>query len=254
MATNPREVNMKLGIPDRITMLVQGPSGAGKTHYLGTWPKIRVLSAAIEDGHQTLIAMAAQHPERLYDRNWIPQVRRISTMKDLYEEFTLANEDFEKGLIKTLAIDSLTWVAQMILNTVRRDMYAEQKTEPDNRQVYGKLQDTMRNVLDKAHNLGHGRMNIIWTAIDGDPDDSGKQTPLIAGATRKMAPTACSCFFYLNVYEKEDKLRHELRTRPFGIYFARHRYGDLIPDPLKPTYRALAECLGMEKPRAAKAH
>lgn len=244
---NQREVSIERAAPKRLTVMLYGPSGSGKTYAASSFPRPRFLSDATEQGWDTIQAVAHEHPDWLYDLNWKPEIRKISSMRDMYEELELADKDGKAGLIHTLVIDSLTFYGNACLSVFQKEITANAKAGVDNRQVYGKLAEHLRNIMTKAHGLANGRLNVVWLALNKEPDtENGDGGIFIAGQTKTVSPAACSLWLYLHCFKKGDEFVYEARTRKFGCYPARGRFGDLLPDPIpNANYKEIEAALGM---------
>src|SRR5688500_2811937 len=110
-------VDLRNPAPKRITCMVYGFTGAGKTRFAGTWPRPRFLAEDVEGGYDTLRSLPV---EELWDPEWKngfdgrPQVRTIEAISDMMTQVKELKEEVQKSpqtAPQTLVIDSLTFYA-----------------------------------------------------------------------------------------------------------------------------------------------
>jgi len=129
-----------------IKLLVYATSGIGKTVLCATAPAPVVLSA--ESG---LLSLTRKNIERIFGVNTpgitydIP-VMKINTIEDLQEAYLLCRDNPQMKQFKTLCLDSITEIAEQVLNNAKR-------TNKDPRQAYGVLIEKMQTIIRDFRDL-----------------------------------------------------------------------------------------------------
>jgi len=143
---------------------------------------------------------------------------------------------------ETLVFDSLTFYSDMLEVCLKREFAAQ--VAKDGWFLWKSLKDEVMRVRDEINRLP---IHVVWIALS-TLDKSGAGCPMIAGGARDAFLPSVDVAIYQH-YKTEKTADgvvgiYESRTRPYGEYAARHRYGDKIPDPLPfPDYRSIAEAL-----------
>lgn len=230
--------------PERLTVMVYGASRAGKTEFAATWPRPIFLSDAAEGGWDTIRYMDRA---KWFDPNVQPEVHGIEKTADLINELDALERRVKNkpGEIQTVVVDSLTFYADMFFAALERQAEANPtKNGKINKfELYTGLASHLRAVMLKAHALP---INVVWVSLEKEPVQEGQDGGIfLAGQTATKAPAACSLWLYQRSYMVGKELHYELRTRRYGVFPAGGRFGDKLPDPIEPTYRALAGPLGM---------
>jgi hypothetical protein len=224
----------------RITALVYGKSRSGKTRFAGGWPRPIFLSDAPEGGWETLRHMPQ---EDFFEPGRFPEVLAIERSEDMMTAISdlSARLTARPGEIQTVVVDSLTFYADTY--------FASLENRPgkiDKRQLYGDLGSHLRSLCIQMHQLP---VNVLWLCLEKPPgEDEAQGSPLLSGQSAQKFPARCDYWFYTRVFGTSPMapLNYEVRTRQFGPYPAGGRDGGLLVDPLpEPTYRALAEILGL---------
>ena len=123
-----------------VKVLVYGGAGMGKTVLCSTAPNPIILSA--EGGELSLRNMR------------IPMIE-ISTVQDLTEAHQWLSNSAEARQFQTVCIDSLSEVAEVVLNNAKRQV-------KDPRQAYGELIEKMESVIRAYRDLPN--MNVYMSA------------------------------------------------------------------------------------------
>lgn len=129
-----------------IKVLVYGPSGIGKTVLSATLPAPVLLSA--ESGS---LSLKQANLERMYGVGNplvtynMPMIL-ISTVDDLTQAYRWATESHEAKGFQSIALDSLSEIAETVLNNAKRQV-------KDPRQAYGELIEKMETVIRSFRDL-----------------------------------------------------------------------------------------------------
>lgn len=227
------EVNFDIA-DDQYTVLVHGDTGAGKTYFASSFPKALFLSASDEKGWETIRWMS---PDRFYD-GVRPKVWKLQKATDLVEAHKDAQALINRGEIKTIVVDSLTFWVEMFYDY----LIQQAGTNRDTRQIYGMLGDHLRNVRIKFHAL---KCNVVWLCTTKPPDETNKSAiPDIKGKSSLTYPAGCKYVWYMRSQQDGKKISYYLHTKRYGVALARGRDGGKLPDPiLDPTYTKIHESL-----------
>lgn len=129
-----------------VKMLVYGPSGTGKTVLSATAPAPVILSA--EAG---LLSLRQKNLEKLFgvgnpSVTYNAPVIQIATVQDLTEAYKWLSESQEANQFQTVCIDSLSEIAEVVLNNAKRQV-------KDPRQAYGELIEKMETTIRMYRDL-----------------------------------------------------------------------------------------------------
>ena len=134
-----------------VKLLVYGQAGAGKTSLVKTMPKPIVLSA--EGG-----LLSIQDAD-------IPYIE-IASMDDLREAFTWCKDSKEAQAFETVALDSISEVAEVVLAH-------ELKKNKDGRAAYGEMNTTMTELIRAFRDLPN--KHVYFSAkLEKSQDEMGK--------------------------------------------------------------------------------
>lgn len=136
---------------DGVKALVYGKAGIGKTTLMSTAENPIILSC--ESG---LLALADID---------VPYIE-IETINDAYEAYEYLTEDPQGMKFKTIALDSISEIAEVMLTKLKKE-------SKDARQAYGELADEMASFIRAFRDL-KGR-NVIFSAkqVRITDDDTG---------------------------------------------------------------------------------
>lgn len=134
-----------------VKVLVYGQAGAGKTYLIRTLPAPIVLSA--EAGLLSL-----------KDAN-LPYIE-VADMATLHEAYAWLADSAESRQYASVAIDSLSEVAEVVLA-------AEKRVAKDPRQAYGAMQDQMAELIRAFRDLP-GRHVYMSAKVDKSQDELGR--------------------------------------------------------------------------------
>jgi phage nucleotide-binding protein len=191
-----------------VKVVVYGQSGTGKTTLIKTLPNPIILSA--EAG---LLSIA--------DAN-LPYIE-ITNMTELREAYKWASESDEAKQFETVALDSISEIAEVVLN-------AEKKIAKDPRQAYGALQEQMTDIIRAFRDL-QGK-NVYFSAkCEKATDESGRilYSPSMPGAKLgQQLPYFVDEVLALRVEKDQEGVpRRALMCESDGLWQAKDRSGKL---------------------------
>lgn len=203
MIKNTREIHV-----NGVKMLIYGESGAGKTSLIKTMTNPLVISA--ESG---LLSLAGED---------IPYIS-ISSMQDLSEAYKFLTESNEAAQFKSLAIDSISEIAEVCLS------YEIKKTK-DPRQAYGAMQDVVFDLIRSFRDIS-GKHIYMTAKLDKATDEMGRMlySPSLPGKkTAQMLPYYFDEVFALRIEkDQENKYHRGLMCDSDGLWLAKDRSGKL---------------------------
>jgi len=193
---------------DGVKLLVYGQAGAGKTSLIKTLPNPVVLSA--EGG---LLSIQADN---------LPFVE-ISDMTSLKEAYTWLTTDEEGLQFKSVALDSISEIAEVVLNH-------EKKIAKDPRQAYGAMQEQMADLIRAFRDLP-GRHVLMTAKLEKAQDEMGRilYSPSMPGnKTGQQLPYFFDEVLALRVEkDSEGATQRALMCDSDGIWVAKDRSGRL---------------------------
>jgi phage nucleotide-binding protein len=191
-----------------VKVLVYGAAGAGKTSLIRTLPKPIVLSA--EGG---LLSLADDE---------VPYIT-ISTIAELHEAYSWLVGSAESREFDSVAIDSLSEIAEVILTT-------EKRTAKDPRQAYGAMQDQLAELVRAFRDVPTHHV-YVTAKLDKTTDELGKITyaPGMPGnKTGQALPYFFDEVLALRVErDAEGNAVRGLQCAPDGAWLAKDRSGKL---------------------------
>ena len=192
-----------------VKLLVYGQAGAGKTRLVPTLPKPILLSA--ESG---LLSLQGED---------IPYIT-IGTMADLHEAYTWLTESEEAQQYESVALDSLSEIAEVVLS-------AEKRVAKDPRQAYGEMQDQMTSLIRAFRDLP-GKHVYFSAKVEKTQDDMGRllYAPSMPGnKTGQALPYFFDEVFCLRTSQAQGNVKgyRYLQTQPDFQYVAKDRSGVL---------------------------
>lgn len=210
---------------DGIKILAYGAAGSGKTMLIKTLPDPVILSA--EGGLLTLSDEELPFME-------------IGSMDELKEAYTWLNEHKDAKQFKSVALDSITEIAEVCLAN-------EKKINKDPRAAYGEMQTTMSEVIRLFRDL-KGK-NVYMTAqLSKTTDEMGRVLygPSMPGQKAGQAlPYAFDIVAAMRV-EKDDEgvSQRALMMESDGLWQAKHRMGDKLEAWESPDLGAIIKKVG----------
>lgn len=191
-----------------VKVLVYGQAGAGKTSLVKTVPKPIVLSA--EGG-----LLSIQDAD-------LPFIE-ISDMDTLKEAYTWLAESEEAKQYQSVALDSISEIAEVVLNT-------EKKATKDPRQAYGAMQEQMADIIRAFRDLP-GRHVYMSAKLEKTQDEMGRvlYAPSMPGnKTGQALPYFFDEVLALRVEKDGEGVTHRaLMCDSDGLWLAKDRSGKL---------------------------
>lgn len=194
-----------------VKILVYGDAGIGKTVLASTLPTPVILSA--ESGLLSLRKVS------------IPVIQ-INSVTDLQDAYNWATQSAEARQFESIALDSLTEIAEQVLNNAKRQV-------KDPRQAYGELIEKMESVIRLFRDLPNKHVYMSAKMEPMKDELTGVVTygPSMPGA--KLGPKLPYFFdfvFRLGINQTQDGQKYRfLQTQPELKYNAKDRSGALDP-------------------------
>jgi len=191
-----------------VKVLVYGQAGAGKTSLIKTLPSPIVLSA--EGG-----LLSIQDAD-------LPFIE-ITSMTELQEAYTWLTSSDEAKSYKSVALDSISEIAEVCLNT-------EKKATKDPRQAYGAMQEQMADIIRAFRDLP-GRHVYMSAKLEKTQDEMGRvlYAPSMPGnKTGQALPYFFDEVLALRVEKDGDgNTQRALMCDSDGLWLAKDRSGKL---------------------------
>ena len=191
-----------------VKVLVYGQAGAGKTSLIKTLPSPIVLSA--EGG-----LLSIQDAD-------LPFIE-ITSMTELQEAYTWLTSSDEAKAYKSVALDSISEIAEVCLNT-------EKKVTKDPRQAYGAMQEQMADIIRAFRDLP-GRHVYMSAKLEKTQDEMGRvlYSPSMPGnKTGQALPYFFDEVLALRVEKDGDgATQRALMCDSDGLWLAKDRSGKL---------------------------
>jgi phage nucleotide-binding protein len=191
-----------------VKVLVYGQAGAGKTSLVKTLPSPIVLSA--EGG-----LLSIQDAD-------IPYIE-INSMEALKEAYQWLTESNEAQGFKSVALDSISEIAEVVLNT-------EKKATKDPRQAYGAMQEQMADIIRAFRDLPN-RHVYMSAKLEKTQDEMGRilYAPSMPGnKTGQSLPYFFDEVLALRIErDGEGNTQRALMCDGDGLWLAKDRSGKL---------------------------
>ena len=196
-----------------VKILVYGQAGAGKTTLIPTLPAPIVLSA--EGG---LLSIK--------DSN-LPYIP-IATMDDLREAYAFLRESEEAKAFQSVAIDSISEIAEVVLNAEKKRTVNGKLVDP--RQAYGATQEQMADLIRAFRDLPEKHV-YMSAKLEKTTDEMGRvmYSPSMPGQKLGQAMVFFYDFVFALRVEKdaENNSIRALMVESDGLWQAKQRGGKL---------------------------
>ena len=193
---------------DGVKLLVYGAAGAGKTSLIPTLPQPIVLSA--EGG-----LLSIQDAD-------VPFIE-IASMDELKEAYTWLTESKEAQGYQSVALDSISEVAEVVLNH-------EMRKNKDGRAAYGEMNTTMNELIRAFRDIS-GKHVYMSAKLDKSQDEMGRM--LYGPSMPGKSLTQGLPYFFDEVLalrvekDAEGAPQRALMSDSDGLWLAKDRSGKL---------------------------
>lgn len=191
-----------------VKLLVYGAAGAGKTSLIPTLPQPIVLSA--EGG-----LLSIQDAD-------VPFIE-IASMDELKEAYTWLTESKEAQGYQSVALDSISEVAEVVLNH-------EMRKNKDGRAAYGEMNTTMNELIRAFRDIS-GKHVYMSAKLDKSQDEMGRMLygPSMPGKSLTQGlPYFFDEVLALRVEKDAEGLpQRALMSDSDGLWLAKDRSGKL---------------------------
>ena len=252
-----REINIDLpleqgGKAPRTTFLCYGTTGSGKTTFAASFPRPLFLSDVTESGYESLRGL---DESVLFEPDVKPRVWGVEKMNDMFIAREQVGALVASGQVQTVVIDSLTFYADLYLNSV----VELQGASPDNRKAYGALGSHLRDLRVKWHSFP---CNVVWLCLVQEPDDDRPMGgPMIPGAQAGKFGAGCDYQLFMrhDRFKQGQELieKFEVHSKNCGKYAARVRRAIGIPELPSPMvnigYNEVITAMGFDPDATRKA-
>lgn len=235
------------------TFCCYGNTRCGKTQFAATFPNPVFISDMSERGWVTLENM------NVVDF-YYPEFEIVVLPVGDQAQVTIAMQHVEQwirqGYFDTVVFDSLTFYAESWFNDQHQKMIRAGSV--DTRSLYGAMAQHLSNLRTQVHKWP---CNVVWTALASPPEDKAEGGPMLSGKSKFRFAAGCDHIFYHRKYQhtfQDDPAEDgtvpapyeatvfEAVTRNMPGYVVGGRDNGKIPDVVHyPTYRQIAECLGI---------
>ena len=247
----PKTSDIQATNVDRLSILLIGEPGTGKTHFLGTLPKPLYIFD-FDDGLRTLAGVEGIDYDTYRDS---PYGYNGKTGEGFYDwgtgwiKFMEKLASFTKDCpYKSVAIDTGTALMELAKNRARKRNPSNVQ-EPDSmeKQHWGEVGNLMRSALDLLTMLRCVRAFNGHVKRDTNPlNDQVEFVILLEGQMQGKLPAFFDEVYYTNILKKKegDKIKQSyvLQTQQSGLYkSARSRAG--VPDGIESSWQAVAAAI-----------
>lgn len=195
---------------DGVRMVVFGASGAGKTSLIPTMPNPLVISA--ESG---LLSIKDAD---------LPYIE-VTDYQTLMEAYRFAAESHEAQSFASIAIDSISEIAEVVLAH-------EKRINKDGRAAYGEMQVQVLEIMRAFRDL-RGKHIYFSAKCEKQQDESGRilYSPSMPGnKLAQQIPYLVDEVFALRVEKDADgQMQRALMCDTDGLWLAKDRSGKLEP-------------------------
>jgi len=239
-----REVVLGTGTATQyVRMLAAGKTSSGKTSFAATAPAPLFLSYAPEGGYETLEPppYGKFNTQLLWNPDVLPVIWAMDGMADYFKAVNTLTEMARNNTLKfgTLVFDSVSIYTQLVVSEL-----AEKNPKQDPRQNYGMLGDAITLLVKRIHALP---MHVIWICHT-DPDDN----LLVSGKATHTAWANMGTKLLMRADVNGKSVNYQMQTKPFRLATWIGVRSFALPDPMIPSFKALAYFAGLaEYPTSA---
>jgi len=213
------------------TAIVYGSFGAGKTHFVATYPRVAILGSARETGWETVRYMK---PATFYEPKRPPRFFAVSNIMEVDRDINRTIlPAVRNGDIQTICVE-LSVYSEDVIRSLKPDAGA------NGWMPYRTLEEHITE-LDALTKQIPG-LRIIYTALAAEAKNEKHPAGLLlAGrALEKRLPALLNLAGFMLAENIGGETIRTLYLRPYEGFPARHRYGDRLPDVIRnPTFRKL---------------
>ena len=219
-----------------IHMLVGGKISSGKTSFAATAPRPLFLGDPGEGGYETLEPPphGKFDVQLLWEPNVLPMVWAMEDMADYFKAVARLEEMARTGKLpfSSVVFDSVSLYTQRVISEL-----AEKNPKQDPRQNYGMLGDAITLLVKRIHALP---MHVIWLCHT-DPDDQ----LLVSGKATHTAWANMGTKLLVRAEVNGKTINYQMHTRPFRLATWIGVRSYRLPDPMIPSFKALAYFAGL---------
>lgn len=240
-------------VKQRVKCVVSGATGTGKTYFALTFPKYAWVGTE-PGGFDT----ARSNPHLLENMAWMdefvpsPTEDIKLTFERLEKAVRSAHEEYAKGVVETLILDNLTYLAEnrwMYIN--RYEKSVSKSGEIDTRGMYGTLGRWLYKFF--IENIVSFPGNVVVTCHEQSESDEAMErktdktltvSPAILGGFRNEIGGLFSAFLYMECRRKGENLyEFWARCRKGNQREAKNRYN--LPELVQNvSYKAILDSIG----------
>lgn len=218
-----------------------GPTGAGKTHAAGTFPKPFFIVPPNEKSIVTLAGADIAYTEVSNRQEMHAALRWLREQYDQAMALYAAGEDDEAEELfpyQTIVVESLSHYCELLVEDIGKRGQAKM-----DQQSWGQLSSHLRTLHSQLSDMD---VHVVYTSL-AKTDEAGNGQPLMIGKNAIMMPSACDIIGYCeSVPVQRGKAPvHRIHFRQFGRFPARSRFRgfpdmvenfsfDAVQDSLRP--------------------
>ena len=226
-----------IGAASYLRVVIGGKISSGKTSLAATAPYPLFFADIREGGFKTLKTMSKNSKRRSYwwDPDFEPGVWAMESMLDYKPAVVRLQGMIAKKQCpyKTLVFDSLSVYGQRVLGELK-----DRDPSVDNRQRYGSLGDAVSWMVAELHTLP---LHVVWLCHINDE----YQLAVPGKATAAVWALMDYKWLIRADVKANAKTDYQLHTRPFRSATWVGGRGELLPDPIIPSFKCLLPLVGV---------
>jgi hypothetical protein len=225
-------------ISSYIRAVVGGKVSSGKTSFAATLPRPLFFGDISEGGFQTLDTMKNNPKLRSYwwDPNFEPTVWAMENMIEYRPAVDRLRTMIaqKKCPFQSLVFDSLSVYGKRVLRELRGGNPGR-----DGRQNYGDLEFAIDTLISEIHTLP---LHVIWLCHVTDEYQLTVPGKATAAAWANMSHK----WLVRADVQTGGTINYQLQTRPFRTATWLGGRGNVLPDPMIPSFKCLFPLLGLK--------